>query len=110
MQFESSHVVRILHSGAADRGAHVRHEDTCTQPPSQKVSRECQQLPIRRLSRIEPFQLLLQAATQVNEASISYVSKLLVISATFIVLGSWTLRQLVDYTSRTIASITEVTR
>lgn len=53
---------------------------------------------------------VLQAATQVNEASISYVSKLLVISATFIVLGSWTLRQLVDYTSRTIASITEVTR
>ena len=53
---------------------------------------------------------VLQAATQVNEASISYVSKLLVLSATFIVLGSWTLRQLVDYTSRTIASITEVTR
>ena len=53
---------------------------------------------------------VLQAATQVNEASISYVSKLLVISATFIVLGAWTLRQLVDYTSRTIASITEVTR
>ncbi|MFO0565945.1 MAG: flagellar biosynthetic protein FliQ [Polyangiaceae bacterium] len=53
---------------------------------------------------------VLQAATQVNEASISFVVKLLAIVATFVVLGGWTLRQLVDYTSRTISSISDVTR
>jgi len=53
---------------------------------------------------------VLQAATQVNEASISFVTKLLAVGATLIVLGSWTMQQLVDYTSRTIQSISEVTR
>ena len=33
---------------------------------------------------------VLQAATQVNEASISFVTKLIAIVATFVVLGSWT--------------------
>ncbi len=53
---------------------------------------------------------VLQAATQVNEASISFVVKLLAMVVTFVFLGSWTLRQLVDYSSRTIASIADVTR
>jgi len=53
---------------------------------------------------------VLQAATQVNEASISFVSKLLAVGATLVVLGSWTMTQLVDYTSRTIQSISDVTR
>ncbi len=53
---------------------------------------------------------VLQAATQVNEASISFVTKLVAVGATVLILGSWTLRQLVDYTSRTIASISEVVR
>ena len=53
---------------------------------------------------------VLQAATQVNEASISFVTKLVAIGVTAIVLGSWTLRQMVDYTSRTISSISEVVR
>lgn len=53
---------------------------------------------------------VLQAATQVNEASISFVTKLIAIGVTAIVLGSWTLRQMVDYTSRTISSISEVVR
>jgi len=53
---------------------------------------------------------VLQAATQVNEASVSYVTKLLAVGATIIVLGSWTLNQLVDYTSRTLGSIANVIR
>jgi flagellar biosynthesis protein FliQ len=53
---------------------------------------------------------VLQAATQVNEASISFVTKLVAIGVTAIVLGSWTLRQMVDYTTRTISSISEVVR
>jgi flagellar biosynthetic protein FliQ len=53
---------------------------------------------------------VLQAATQVNEASISFVVKLLAVGATMAVLGSWSVQQLVDYTSRTISSISNVTR
>ncbi|MFO7180060.1 MAG: flagellar biosynthetic protein FliQ [Pseudomonadota bacterium] len=53
---------------------------------------------------------VLQAATQVNEASVSFVSKLLAVGATTVVLGSWTLNQLIDYTSRTLASIADVLR
>lgn len=53
---------------------------------------------------------VLQAATQVNEASISFVSKLLAVSITFVIVGPWAVRQLVDYTARTIGSIATVTR
>jgi flagellar biosynthesis protein FliQ len=53
---------------------------------------------------------VLQAATQVNEASISFVAKLVFVMATFVALGSWSLQQLVDYTTRTISSISEVVR
>jgi flagellar biosynthesis protein FliQ len=53
---------------------------------------------------------VLQAATQVNEASISFVSKLIAVGFTFAVLGSFTLRRLVDYTGRTLSSIADVTR
>lgn len=53
---------------------------------------------------------VLQAATQVNEASISFVAKLIAVGATFAVLGSWSMQKLVDYTSRTISSISNVTR
>lgn len=53
---------------------------------------------------------VLQAATQVNEASISFVMKLLAVGATLAVLGSWSVQKLVDYTSRTISSISDVTR
>lgn len=53
---------------------------------------------------------VLQAATQVNEASVSFGAKLLAVGATFAVLGSWTLRQFVDYTARTLASISDVVR
>ena len=53
---------------------------------------------------------VLQAATQINEASISFVAKLIAIGATVLILGSWTLRQMVDYTARTFSSISEVVR
>ena len=53
---------------------------------------------------------VLQAATQVNEASVSFGAKLLAVGVAFAVLGSWTLRQFVDYTSRTLASISDVVR
>jgi flagellar biosynthetic protein FliQ len=53
---------------------------------------------------------VLQAATQVNEASISFVAKLVFVMATVVVLGSWSLRQLVDYATRTIGSIADIVR
>lgn len=53
---------------------------------------------------------VLQAATQINEASISFVTKLVAVGVTVVVLGPWTLQQLVDYTSRTIGSIATIVR
>jgi len=53
---------------------------------------------------------VLQAATQVNEASISFVGKLVAVAFTFALLGSWSMKQLVEYTARTIESIADVTR
>jgi flagellar biosynthetic protein FliQ len=53
---------------------------------------------------------VLQAATQVNEASISFVAKLVFVMATVVLLGSWSLRQLVEYTTRTIGAIADVVR
>jgi flagellar biosynthetic protein FliQ len=53
---------------------------------------------------------VLQAATQVNEASISFVSKLLAVGITFAILGSWSMNQMVEYTTRAIQNISDVTR
>ncbi|HEY5957491.1 MAG TPA: flagellar biosynthetic protein FliQ [Polyangiaceae bacterium] len=53
---------------------------------------------------------VLQAATQVNEASISFVAKLICVMGTMTALGAWSLRQLVDYTARTISSIADIVR
>ena len=53
---------------------------------------------------------VLQAATQVNEASISFVTKLVAMGVTVLALGPWTMRTLVEYTGRTISSISDVVR
>lgn len=53
---------------------------------------------------------VLQAATQINESSIGFLAKLVVMAITIAVLGSWSLQSLVDYTHRTIASIADVVR
>jgi len=53
---------------------------------------------------------VLQAATQVNEASVSFLTKLVAIGLTVLALGSWSMRTLVDYTGRTIGSIADVGR
>lgn len=51
---------------------------------------------------------VLQAATQVNEASISFVTKLIAMGVTFVAIGGWTITQLVEYTANTISSISRV--
>jgi flagellar biosynthetic protein FliQ len=53
---------------------------------------------------------VLQAATQVNEASISFVTKLIAIGAAIAVVGPWSMRQLVTYTSQTMSSIADVVK
>ena len=53
---------------------------------------------------------VLQAATQINEASIGFLAKLIVMGLTLTLLGSWSMQNLVDYTQRTIGSIADVVR
>jgi flagellar biosynthesis protein FliQ len=53
---------------------------------------------------------VLQAATQINEASIGFLAKLVMLGLTLAVLGSWSMQNLVDYTQRTIGSIADVVR
>lgn len=53
---------------------------------------------------------VLQAATQINEPGIAFVVKLLAVALTLAIVGPWTLRQLVEYSSRTISSIADVSR
>jgi flagellar biosynthetic protein FliQ len=53
---------------------------------------------------------VLQAATQVNEASISFIGKLVAVGITLAVLGSWSINQLAEYTTRSIHNMADVTR
>ena len=51
---------------------------------------------------------IFQAATQINEATLSFVPKLLVIFVTLIVTGPWMLTMLTDYMRRLYESIPSV--
>jgi len=48
---------------------------------------------------------MFQAATQINEQTLSFLPRLLVVLLTLIVLGPWLLRQLMEYTQTLITSI-----
>ncbi|MEQ6342109.1 MAG: flagellar biosynthesis protein FliQ [Gammaproteobacteria bacterium] len=48
---------------------------------------------------------MFQAATQINEVTLSFVPKLLVTLLTFVIAGPWLLERLVDYMRRLIESI-----
>ena len=49
-----------------------------------------------------------QAATQINEATLSFIPKLLMLVLTLLVAGPWMLRVLVDYTHDLYANIPAV--
>ncbi|MCQ8897766.1 flagellar biosynthesis protein FliQ [Limnobacter humi] len=51
---------------------------------------------------------ILQAATQINEMTLSFIPKILGIFATLMLLGPWMLATLVDYTQRLITSIPNI--
>jgi flagellar biosynthetic protein FliQ len=53
---------------------------------------------------------VLQTATQVNEASISFVTKLLGVTFALVAAGPFVLAKLIDYTRNTIGSIAEIVR
>lgn len=51
---------------------------------------------------------LLQAATQINELTLSFVPKLLVMVAALVFGGPWMLQTLMDYTERLFRSIPQL--
>lgn len=51
---------------------------------------------------------MLQAATQINEMTLSFIPKLLVLVATIFVTGHWMLQTLIDYTRSLFESIPSV--
>lgn len=48
---------------------------------------------------------LLQAVTQINEATLSFLPKLVAVSVTLIVAGPWMLTMLTDYIARTLQNL-----
>lgn len=48
---------------------------------------------------------IFQAATQINEMTLTFIPKLLVMFLVLVLLGPWTLRLLVDYVVRLLGSI-----
>jgi flagellar biosynthetic protein FliQ len=48
---------------------------------------------------------IFQAATQINEMTLSFIPKLLGIAATLVLVGPWMLKQFVGYTRMLIESI-----
>ncbi|MFT3907096.1 MAG: flagellar biosynthesis protein FliQ [Steroidobacteraceae bacterium] len=48
---------------------------------------------------------IFQAATQINEMTLSFIPKVLAIGATLLLAGSWMLKNLVSYTTQLIQSI-----
>jgi len=46
-----------------------------------------------------------QAATQINEMTLSFIPKLLAMAAAMVLTGPWMLRMLIDYTRRLYESI-----
>jgi flagellar biosynthetic protein FliQ len=48
---------------------------------------------------------IFQAATQINEMTLSFIPKLIAMAATLLIAGPWMLSQLVSYTRELIQSI-----
>ena len=51
---------------------------------------------------------MLQAATQINEATLSFIPKLLMLALTLLAAGPWILRVLVEFTRELYTSIPSV--
>ncbi|MFN9942014.1 MAG: flagellar biosynthetic protein FliQ [bacterium] len=51
---------------------------------------------------------LLQAVTQINEQTLTFLPKLLAVGLTLVLVGPWMLTMLTDYIARTLNSIPQV--
>ena len=51
---------------------------------------------------------IFQAATQINEMTLSFIPKLLAVFAVLLIAGPWMVTQLVDYVHRLFTSIPQV--
>ncbi len=51
---------------------------------------------------------LLQAVTQINEATLTFLPKMIAITLTLMAIGPWMLTMLTDYIARTLQSIPQV--
>lgn len=54
------------------------------------------------------FISIFQAATQINEATLSFIPKLLAVFATLVVAGPWMLAQMVDYIRQLFSGIPQL--
>jgi len=52
---------------------------------------------------------LFQAATQINEATLSFIPKLLAIAVTMVIIGPWMLTTMLDYLRQVLTSIPTLT-
>lgn len=48
---------------------------------------------------------LFQAATQINEATLSFIPKLLAVAATLVIAGPWMLTTMLDYLRQTLLHV-----
>lgn len=53
---------------------------------------------------------IFQAATQINEATLSFLPKIAAIIVILMILSPWFLRKMTDYTKETYAKIPEISR
>lgn len=53
---------------------------------------------------------LLQAATQINEQTLSFIPKILALTLALVLTGPWILQTMVFFTSRMFISIASITR
>jgi len=51
---------------------------------------------------------IFQAATQINEATLSFIPKLLAVFATLVIAGPWMLNQMLDYIRTLFTSIPQL--
>ncbi len=51
---------------------------------------------------------VLQAATQINEMTLSFIPKLLALVVTLVVVGPWMLNEIMSFTTNLISSIPEL--
>ncbi|HOA92280.1 MAG TPA: flagellar biosynthesis protein FliQ [Quisquiliibacterium sp.] len=51
---------------------------------------------------------LLQAVTQINEATLTFLPKMVAITVTLMAIGPWMLTMLTDYIARTLQSIPQI--